>query len=91
MAYLNTDWDEGDGGELALWQDFVRGPDNLPNLDALDTIAPATVIQPRAGGLVLMMSEQIPHEVYPSTRDRLAIAGWWRVNASVGGRVDPSR
>ena len=37
-----------------------------------------------------MMSEQIPHEVRPAFAPRHAIAGWWRVNASLGGIVDPS-
>jgi SM-20-related protein len=40
---------------------------------------------PLAGTVVLMLSEQIPHEARVSRRDRRAIAGWFSVNASLGG------
>ena len=38
-----------------------------------------------------MLSEDIPHEVRLSNAERYAIAGWFRVNASVGGGLDPAR
>ncbi len=91
VVYLNDNWRDEEGGQLALWQECPLTIDNTPDLDALNDYPPSQLISPKAGGLVLMMSEQIPHEVYPSTRDRLAIAGWWRVNASIGGRIDPGR
>jgi SM-20-related protein len=70
VAYLDPDWRREDGGALRLW----RAPD-------AEGEAEAEVI-PTAGRVVLMLSEQIPHEVLPARRPRHAIAGWWRVNAS---------
>ncbi len=91
VAFLNPGWGEEDGGELVLWEATPLAADGRPDLGALDHAPPAAVLRPEAGGLVLMMSETIPHEVRPARRERLAIAGWWRVNASIGGVVDPIR
>ncbi|BCP51520.1 SM-20 [Kaistia sp. 32K] len=79
VAYLDEGWHADYGGALRLWS----GPE--------DDGAPAAEIVPQAGRVVLMMSEEIPHEVLPSHRPRHAIAGWWRVNASSGQRLDTSR
>lgn len=68
VAYLDPDWTEFDGGELRLWRD----PD--------DAGEPVLTVLPRAGRVVLMLSEEIPHEVLPANRPRHAIAGWWRIN-----------
>ncbi len=38
---------------------------------------------------MLMLSEDIPHAVEVTTEKRLGLAGWWRVNQSGAGRVDP--
>ncbi|TNF34955.1 MAG: 2OG-Fe(II) oxygenase [Gammaproteobacteria bacterium] len=77
VCYLNEDWQAGEGGELVLWpQPRSR------------TVA-ATVL-PQAGTLVCFLSEQVPHEVLPTQRDRYSIAGWFRRNTSIDGRVDPA-
>lgn len=68
VTYLDADWGEADGGALRLW----RHPD--------DEGDPAETVLPRAGRVVLMLSEEIPHEVLPAHRPRHAIAGWWRIN-----------
>lgn len=91
VVFLNRSWRKSDGGELAIWPAAPDSPDGRPDLQALDRIAPAAEIAPEGGGLVLMMSETIPHEVRLSHADRYAIAGWFRVNASIGGAVDPIR
>ena len=77
VAYLNTEWQPGDGGELVLYAE--TGDEVLQ------------VIEPRAGRLALFLSEEVPHEVLPALRDRFSIAGWFRVNASIHGQIDPSR
>lgn len=77
VAYLNNNWQPGDGGELAVFE-------------GAGSCAVAT-IAPRAGRLVLFLSEETPHEVLPSRRDRFSIAGWFRINASIGGQIDPAR
>lgn len=77
VTYLNPNWKPGDGGEMVLYQDEQdqRGISITPNL----------------GTLVVFLSEEFPHEVLPAKRDRFSIAGWFRVNTSVGNKVDPPR
>lgn len=77
VTYLNTDWQPGDGGELVLYAD--EGDEVLAR------------IAPKAGRLVIFLSEELPHEVLPARRDRFSIAGWYRLNASVQGQIDPPR
>ncbi len=77
VCYLNDGWQAADGGELVIWpQPRTR------------TVA-ATVL-PEAGTLACFLSEQVPHEVRPTQRDRCSIAGWFRRNASSQWRADPA-
>ena len=62
VLYLNEGWSLADGGALRL---------HPPGSASID-------VQPDAGRLVLFMSADMPHEVLPSTRDRLSLAGWFR-------------
>ena len=78
VTYLNADWDDADGGELAIWD----RPD--------DTGVPAVIVLPKPGSVVLMLSERIPHEVRPARRERLSVSGWFRVNPGIGGVLDPA-
>lgn len=89
VAYLGEAWSPADGGELALWRD-VPWTGGRPDFDALGSDE-AVRIPPRGGDVVLMLSERVPHEVLPTTTDRFAVAGWFRVNASVAGALDPMR
>ena len=75
VAYFNPQWEPADGGELVLYGEGVEegGRRVLPEL----------------GTLVVFLSEEFPHEVLPARRDRLSVAGWFRVNGSAAGRVDP--
>lgn len=75
VVYLNRNWQADDGGELVI-HDARRGPVH---------------ILPEAGRLVLMMSEEVEHEVRPARVARASVAGWFRVNASTAARVDPPR
>ncbi|MEQ1611700.1 MAG: 2OG-Fe(II) oxygenase [Hyphomicrobiaceae bacterium] len=75
VAYLNEDWTSEDGGMLALWN--AGGIGN-----------PVVEVLPLAGTVVLMLSEQIPHEARVAIRERRAIAGWFRINSSSADRVD---
>jgi len=77
VAYLTENWQPGDGGELVIY--------------AEDSETVLITVEPRAGTFVLFLSEEIPHEVLPSRTDRTSIAGWFRLNASIGGQVDPAR
>ncbi|MGB3626685.1 MAG: 2OG-Fe(II) oxygenase [Henriciella sp.] len=78
VAYLNEDWDEACGGALAVWPE---GAD--------EEAPPAARIIPEGGGVMLMLSEAIPHSVEVTHEKRLGMAGWWRVNQSGMDRIDP--
>ena len=78
VAYLNESWEEHYGGALAIFMS-----------DAPVNAEPVCRIAPHPGDVVLMLSEDIPHAVEPTHRERLAIAAWWRVNASGPDRVSP--
>lgn len=77
VAYFNSDWSADDNGELVLYMD--------------DNDREGTRIVPLMGTLVVFLSEEFAHEVLPPARDRFAIAGWFRVNASLGNCLDPPR
>lgn len=77
VAYLNSDWQIDDGGELVLYQ-------NEQDLQGLKVV-------PALGTLAIFLSEEFPHEVLPAQRDRYSIAGWYRINGSSADRVDPPR
>ncbi|MES3008488.1 MAG: 2OG-Fe(II) oxygenase [Pseudomonadota bacterium] len=68
VAYFNSHWQPDDGGELVLY-------------DAQGDTEIIRVI-PELGTLVIFLSEEVPHEVLPTQRDRYSIAGWYRVNQS---------
>jgi SM-20-related protein len=78
VTYLTENWQPGDGGELVIY-------------DGKDEERVLTTVEPRGGTFVLFLSEEIPHEVVQSHTDRTSIAGWFRLNASIGGVVDPAR
>ncbi|GAB2597458.1 2OG-Fe(II) oxygenase [Spirosoma areae] len=63
ICYLNTDWQETDGGQLALY---------LPDAEAERQV----LITPTGGRLVCFESGQLEHEVLPATRERLSVTGW---------------
>lgn len=79
VAYLNTAWEPSHGGELDVW--------TSPS----DEGDPVATVAPRAGTVVLMLSEEIPHAVRAAHATRRVIAGWFRVNASSANRIDPAR
>ena len=64
ICYLNTNWQESDGGQLALY---------LPEKDGSER---TVTITPVGGRLVCFDSGQLEHEVLPATRDRLSVTGW---------------
>ena len=74
VFYLNPQWGSADGGELLIYS----GDGQVEGS-----------VQPTMGTLVAFLSEKVPHEVLPAARLRHSIAGWFRVNASVGANIDP--
>lgn len=78
VGYLNPDWPTDGGGEMVIFA-------------ADDPEREVARVRPEAGNFACFLSETIPHEVLPTRRPRASIAGWFRRNASLGGRVDPAR
>lgn len=76
VLYLNPDWQAEWGGQLVIY-----------NEDSSQKLA---TINPRIGKMVVFMSEQIPHEVLPTLHPRVSIAGWFRLNNSIAGAIDPA-
>lgn len=64
VCYLNADWQETDGGQLALY---------LPDADGSER---TITVQPTGGRLVCFESGRLEHEVLPATRERLSLTGW---------------
>ena len=63
IMYLNEDWLETDGGLLSLY------PEGKAQIN----------ISPKGGRLVFFRSDEMEHEVKPSTtRERISIAGWMK-------------
>lgn len=65
VMYLNPFWQTRDGGQLQIYD---INDDNL-----------IVSVEPEMGTFVVFLSEQFPHEVLPSKRDRYSIAGWFRI------------
>lgn len=82
VLYLNEEWPQDGGGEMALYP-------QSRHLPAPGT-APVARVTPEMGTLACFLSEQVPHEVLPTRLPRMSIAGWFRRNASVQGVIDPA-
>lgn len=64
ICYLNDNWQEEDGGQLALF---------LPQDDRTER---RVTVSPLGGRLVCFESGRLEHEVLPATRERLSVTGW---------------
>lgn len=72
VLYLNHDWREGDGGELAVYPP-----------DSAEDAPPQELVAPVAGRMAFFLSEEIPHAVLTANAARYSIAGWFRVREDV--------
>lgn len=63
VFYLNENWQEGEGGELVIYDEEGNAVDKE---------------NPVGGKLVLFMSEGLLHEVLPASRERWSVTGWFR-------------
>ena len=64
VIYLNQDWSESDGGELVLF-------------DSKDQEKIVTKILPQFGRAVFFLSEELPHEVLTTNKERASMTGWF--------------
>ena len=76
VLYLNPNWQAQYGGELVVF-------------DEQQTEHAIAKVTPNFGILVVFLSEDFPHEVLPASHLRYSIAGWYRVNNSLFGQIDP--
>lgn len=65
ILYLNPNWNEADGGQLAVYS-----PKNESEL--------LFTVTPEFGTLVVFRSELFPHEVLTAQKERRALTGWFR-------------
>ena len=75
VVFLNPDWLPEYAGEFVIYKD-------KSDQDGIK-------VTPAFGTVVVFLSEDFPHEVLVTNRDRYAIAGWFRLNSSILGKVDP--
>lgn len=68
VLYLNADWRDGDGGELAIYV-----------ADAEPCAQPEQLVAPVFNRTAIFLSEEIPHAVLTANAPRYSIAGWFRV------------
>ena len=66
ILYLNDSWTEADGGQLRMY---------FPQEDGSERVEE---VLPLGGRLVVFLSEEIPHEVLPTQKERISITGWLR-------------
>lgn len=66
ILYLNDSWTEADGGQLRMY---------FPQEDGSERVED---VLPLGGRLVVFLSEEIPHEVLPTQKERISITGWLR-------------
>lgn len=64
VCYLHPEWRPEWGGALRVH------PADSESAD----------LTPAPGSAVLLLSEELAHEVLPTLHPRLALTGWWRVN-----------
>ncbi|MFT5085474.1 MAG: SM-20-related protein [Lentisphaeria bacterium] len=76
VTYLNKGWEPDQGGELVMYS---------------DADIELNKVQPTFATLVVFLSEEFPHEVLPVSRQRYSVAGWFRVNNSINGQIDPPK
>lgn len=76
VFYLNSGWQEADGGQLLIYADD-------------DTVV--RKVSPLMATLVVFLSDSVPHEVLVAQRTRYSIAGWFRINNSINAQIDPPR
>ena len=64
-----------DGGELLLYRQ--------------ESDVPIETVSPLYGRMIIFLSNEFPHEVAKTNKHRRSIAGWFRVNNSLGASMDP--
>lgn len=94
VSYLNSDWPSDAGGEMVIFAEDTadQAPERSGQPERPERqLQELARVRPEAGTFACFLSEQVPHEVLPTRQPRASIAGWFRVNTSLGNIVDPAR
>lgn len=75
VLYLNPQWQQDHGGELLIY--------DREGADIIEKVAPVW------GRLVVFLSEEFSHEVVATQQPRYSLTGWFRLNNTLGGALDP--
>ncbi len=67
IVYLNTGWQETDGGHLRVYLNDQPASDENPYID----------ISPTGGKAVFFLSDTFYHEVLPAQQNRMSLTGWF--------------
>ncbi len=78
VLYLSEGWQEGEGGELVIYDE------NDPTIEI-------GRFYPKKGRLAVFLSECFYHEVVVANRTRHSIAGWFRINNTTSMTLDPDQ
>lgn len=70
VIYLNSTWEEKDGGQLRI---YLHPDDPLSFVD----------ISPKGGTLVTFLSSDFWHEVLPAQKIRLSATGWFKTRSNM--------
>lgn len=65
ILYLNKNWQQGDGGELVIYDEHNNDQQ-------------IAKIEPLFGRSVFFLTEFFPHEVLPCKKERISLTGWFR-------------
>ena len=73
VCYLNSDWDERDGGALRLHM-----PEAVSRMEGLqpESRTPFVDVFPHGGTIALFRSDRVLHEVRPPRQPRYAVTVW---------------
>lgn len=74
VIFLNEIWNPEDGGQLRIYQE--RDPESVE-----------VEINPEIGKAVLFLSSSVYHEVLPTTKTRMSLAGWMKKEVFVPGPI----
>jgi hypothetical protein len=72
LVYLNTDWEEDNGGALRVFPSAERGP-----CDGSDASQAVVDVFPECGRLAMFFADEVPHEVRPTRAMRHAVTVWY--------------
>ena len=75
LVYLNAHWKQDDGGALRVFPANGRTPG--ANASAPEGARGVVDVMPECGRMAMFFADEVPHEVRPAHRKRMACTYWW--------------